>query len=151
MTTATDSEKTPRNADDMLRDALDLIRQAYWHHVRDIAHEAMQNAGDGDFGKPGEDSDDHIREKFDEWLWESIDGDGWVIYTQKAQAVCLVSDNDGAYADEYGEDGIVENGALAWSRLAFAALRADVIERLGIEGFNVNNPAEWIRAQTDNA
>lgn len=61
---------------------------------------------------------------------ETLDAHSWVIYTAKAQAVLATSDNDGAMAEEYGADGVVEDGALQWSRLAYCAMEADVCELL---------------------
>ena len=128
------AKEQPKSADDLLSEAIDLGRKAYWAHVRDIADEIMSQARDGEF-------DD--AEACEEFIHCSIDGDGWVIYTQKAQLVLLCSDNDGAYEDDYGPEGIVEDGAIQWSRLAFCALRADVMESLRVHDFDPSDPETW--------
>lgn len=66
-----------------------------------------------------------------DWLHETIDGHGTVIYTARAQEYVMLSSNDGAYFEEFGPDGAVEDGAINWSRLCYAALMADVNEELG--------------------
>lgn len=70
-------------------------------------------------------------EELDTNLHETIDGHHNVIYTYAARQVLAQSDNDGAYFDNYGTDGAVEDGAINWSRLAYAALMADVQEAIG--------------------
>lgn len=64
------------------------------------------------------------------WLWETIDGHGRVIYTARAQMGLFFSDNDAAYGEEFGDEGIVTDGVINWSTLMFSAFRADVMEEL---------------------
>lgn len=130
--------KDTRSAEDLFRDAIDLARSAYCKHYREIGDEIIQMGRDGEWGY-----DDDAREKLSEYMHETIDSDGWVIYTQKAQMVCCLSENDGAYIDNFGTDGIVDDGAINWSRLAFAALEADVYAYLDAHGFDVNDPSSW--------
>jgi hypothetical protein len=73
-------------------------------------------------------------ESADTWMHETIDGSQRVIYTWQAQNCLLWSDNDGQYAEEFGEDGMVEDGVIQWSRLAFSAFRVDVLEELDTYG-----------------
>ena len=113
-----------RSAEDMLSEALSAMRQAYYQHVRDLAEDIDQFARE---------DKERSREDVLECLHETIDGDRWVIYTHLAQSVCLSSSNDGAAIDNYGTDGIVEDGAINWSRLAFSALEADVLDALDID------------------
>lgn len=132
------AKATTKSADDLFGDAMQLMRDAYWAHVRDLAEDIAGMGRDGEFGE-GEPA----REKMLEYVHETVDGDGWVIYTAKAQAVCLVSDNDGAYADNYGSEGIIDDSGIAWSRLAYAALEADVMGHLDVIDFDVNDPDSW--------
>lgn len=97
-----------------LSEALRPIRSEYWADVHAYVDEAINESS----------SEEDCWERLD----QMIDGSMWVIYTYHAQAVVLVSDNDGAYIDEFGSDGLVTDGALDWSKLAWAAMRADAME-----------------------
>jgi len=66
-----------------------------------------------------------------EYIEQTIDGHHDVIYTYAAQNVCRISRNDGAYFDDFGSEGAVEDGGIAWSKLAYCAMRADVLEQIG--------------------
>jgi hypothetical protein len=66
-----------------------------------------------------------------DWLHDTIDGHHDVIYISCAQDVVRLSRNDGAYFEQFGDDGAVEDGAINWSRLAYCALEADVLEAIG--------------------
>lgn len=66
-----------------------------------------------------------------EWLEQTIDGHHDVIYTYAAMEVCRQSKNDGAYFDDFGSEGAVTDGGIEWSKLAYCALRADVLEAIG--------------------
>lgn len=78
-------------------------------------------------------------------MHETVDSDGRVIYTAKAQAVCLVSSNGGAFVEEFGTDGLVQNGDLHWSGMAYAAIEADIYAELDSRGLDVNEDdlASW--------
>lgn len=133
------------NAEQKLNNAIGLMRDAYRAHVRELAGDIIDHAKD----EPEGDRDSLL-----EYMHETIDGDGWVIYTSKAQAVCLVSSNDDAYVDNYGTDGIVSDGGLNWSAMAYAALEADVLEELDSQGFDVNeeHPGQaWLDSQAEEA
>jgi hypothetical protein len=93
--------------------------QDYLEDVRNVADEFKRKWKAGEF---------EDREAADTWMNETIDGHGRVIYTRQAQECLRYSDNDGAYVDEYGTDGLAEDGCLNWSRLAYAAFMADVYE-----------------------
>jgi hypothetical protein len=76
-----------------------------------------------------------------EWIHETVDGHEFVIYTAKAQSVLAISANDGAYIENYGTEGVVCDGGLNWSGLAYAAMEADLFEALGdLDDFDVNDP-----------
>lgn len=118
-------------------DAISALRAEYYSDLRDIAREIKLAIEDGEI----EDRDSLL-----ERVHETCDGNQWVIYTQNAQVVLLVSSNDGAYGDEYGPEGMVSDGSIEWSRLAYAAMERDLMEQLDSEGVNVNGdtPAEML-------
>ena len=123
--------------DNCARDALNIIRQDYFNDVRDIAAEVLEQAktwhGEGQEGE-------ELRESLDSFLSETIDGCGRVICTSQARLGLLVSDSERAYANDFGPEGMVEDGDIQWSRLMFCALRQDVLKHLDTEGFDVNDP-----------
>ena len=116
-------------AESLMDQAMTLMRRAYYGTIRDMA-EDIKKAIEND-----EISDsDALRER----IHEDCDGSQWVIYTFKAQQVCMASDNDGAYAEDFGDEGIVRDGSINWSALAYAAMERDIYEQLEAEGVNVN-------------
>ncbi len=84
-----------------------------------------------------------MREWFLQSLNETIDAQGRVIYTFQAQLGLLVTEHSGAYVEEYGAEGIAEDGDINWSRLMYAAMERDVYEYLDREGYDVNDPESW--------
>jgi hypothetical protein len=66
-----------------------------------------------------------------DWLHDTIDGHHDVIYTHAAMEVCRQSRNDQAYFDQFGSDGAVDESGIQWSKLAYCALEADVLEEIG--------------------
>lgn len=128
-------EPESRDHNDLLTDAMNAMREAYNAHVTDLAKGLAKEIREGDHGE-GED----CRERLHEVLHETCDGDHWVIWTNKAKAVCLVSTNSGASIDNFGTDGVVKDGDINWSSLAYGALEADLIEALGNEDIDVNDP-----------
>jgi hypothetical protein len=66
-----------------------------------------------------------------DWLHETIDGHHDVIYTYAAMEVCRQSKNDQAYFDQFGSEGAMDESGIQWSRLAYCALEADVLEEIG--------------------
>lgn len=120
-----------RDADKLVNDGLSLLRDVYWKHVRSLAEDIKSAADDKEFTDR-----DGLNERID----ETADGDQWVIYTQKAQLVMLLSENDSAYAEVHGDaEGMVVDGSIAWSVLAYFALRADLVAHLDAVGIDVND------------
>jgi hypothetical protein len=123
--------------DQKLDSALSVIRRDYWQDTRDTA-ESIQSELEGRI------KDQEYGESLREWLIEhideTVDGSARVIYTQSAMLGVFASDNDGAYFDEFGDEGIVEDGSINWSRLCYSAFRADVIHQLEAIGVDVNSP-----------
>ena len=127
-------------ADDYFRQKTNPVkepRQEYWDDVREkaasIECELNSRIDDGENGET-------LREWLIDHIDESIDSAARIIYTRQAQECVMYSDNDGAYFDEFGDEGAVEDGAINWSRLAYSAFRADVLEQLNSIGIDVNNP-----------
>jgi hypothetical protein len=65
-------------------EAVRVLRAEYYSAVRGIVEEALEELGRGNITG---------REGLDEWLWQSIDGSYWVIYTHANFQVIFVSDN----------------------------------------------------------
>ena len=124
--------------------------QDYWEDVRNmaqsIADEIESRANDGELGET-------LREWLQEHIHESIDGSARIIYTRQAQECLIYSSNDGAYFEEFGDEGAVSDGCINWSAIAFSAFERDVIEQLDAIGVDVNEPGpkceecgDWIEA-----
>jgi hypothetical protein len=112
-------------------DAHSVLRADYWSDVRGVAEDLKKRLDEGDFTD---------RDDFMEALDETVDGHSRVIYTFEAQQCLLYSENDGAYAEEMGEAGMVKDGCINWSVLAYFAFRADIIEHLDAIDVDVNDP-----------
>lgn len=108
-----------------------ILTMDYYNDVRSVARGLAQSMKDGEV------------EDFSDAIHEAIDGTQRVIYTWQARCGLLVSDNADAYAEEFGEEGMIVNGAIAWERLMFAAMQADVIKELDVRSVDVNNPRSW--------
>lgn len=114
-----------------LEEAQRVCRADYWQDVRDVADEFTKQWRDGEF---------EDREQAIEWLEQTVDGHGRVIMTYQAQECLLYSDNDGAYIDELGTDGVVKDGSINWSALACMAFKADILEHINqAEDIDVND------------
>ena len=96
----------------------ELSRQDYHKQVRDLAEEAASEHG-------------HATEAGQEWIWETCDGHEWVIYTFYHFQVLQHSENSGYTLDNFGPEGVVEDGQLNTLSLAFGALYGDVMEAYG--------------------
>lgn len=122
----------PRSDEGLADIGRDALRRDYYADVQSIADdavlEAVKSAREGLEADEPTDWDD-VREMSDDHAHESVDGSQWVIYTGRAMDVLRVSENDGAVED-YGTDGIVTDGSVNWSFLAYCAMRADVMERI---------------------
>tara|TARA_R110000824_G_scaffold49501_1_gene139018 strand:- start:756 stop:1091 length:336 start_codon:yes stop_codon:yes gene_type:complete len=101
-------------------------RLEYWAEISEIAAYVTEEARD-------EERDIH------EVLHEQVDSHQFVIYTAQAQEVLAISDNDGAYVDNYGAEGVTKGGSLNWSALAYAAMEADVMAH---DNFNADPEEE---------
>jgi hypothetical protein len=128
-----DASSDPDAMKDMRDRAESILRAEYWQHVRDLGESIVGECRKGEIADT---------KALCERIHEDCDGDSWVIYTAKAMDVLRYSDNSGRYAEEYGTDGLTEGGDIAWSRLAYAALEGDLMERIGAD-LDVNDPESW--------
>jgi hypothetical protein len=99
-----------------------VLRAEYWDDVRTMAEDARRAVKDGEVT----DADG-----MNDWLWETVDGTGRVIYTAQAMDGLRWSEHDDAYFDEglYCEEDFRDG--IPWSKLMFCAMLADVREDLG--------------------
>ena len=118
-------------------DAMGIIRRDYYNDVSDMAEQIIEQAREW-FKEDSLDSSD-----IHQYVHESIDGSQRVIYTVQAQQCLMVSDNDGAYLDDFGAEGIATDAGIKWSLLAYCAFEADILEHLSDEGFDLNDPAAY--------
>ena len=120
-------------------------RQDVEEMAASILEECREEYNNGTKGEP-------LREWLLDHIHESIDGCARVIYTAQAKECVCESDNDGAYAENFGPEGMVTDGCINWSALAYAAFEADVIEELTNRlDFDVNDPTAFFEAEKDEA
>lgn len=116
-----------------------ISAREYRQELRSIAEEAARSCRDGEI-------DSH--EALCDWVHETLDGHQWVIYTGYNWDVLAVSENDGAYVENFGTDGVIADGSLNTAALAYAAMEADLWETLWrFEDFDPNDPdSYWVAA-----
>ena len=124
-----------RSPEDQVSDALSILQGDYYRNTIGGLVACFRDAA-----QSGEIEDQDSAET---WIHETIDGHHDVIYTACAQTVCLVSQNDGAYIDNFGTEGLCEDGAISWSRLAYAAMEADLREALDNDGVDLDAPETY--------
>ena len=112
----------------------------YWTDVKEMADSILDHARE--CHKEGEEGEG-LRESLFTFAHESIDGCSRVIYTKLAQEGLAESPNDGAMVEDFGTDGIVNDGCLNWSAMMYCAMERDVWEFLNKEGFDINNPDDF--------
>lgn len=113
-----------------------MTYQEYWRQVQDMAEEAKSMTQKGEFG-----TGETAREGLDQWLWESIDGHEFAIYTYKAKMMLTHTDNEGYSAENFGAEGLFKDGRIQWERIAFGALYGDVMDTLSrLDDFDINDP-----------
>ena len=116
-----------------------ITENGYWQEIREIVDGIVDEIRTENAGC----SVDILRDAAYERLWETLDGHQWVIYTHYNYQVLSISPNDGYAISEWGSEGIVTDGVLATDRMAFGAMFADCMERLG--------DADWEETETDAA
>lgn len=132
--------------EDPLALAGSILRAWYYGRVKNVAREALGCILDGSIPD---------RDGLESWIDDSVDGTDIVIYTYKAKAALLASDNEDACEDQMGEPySSPESGA-------WFAMRADVLECLHSlaeygagdegpalpEGFDLQDESTWTAAR----
>ena len=110
---------------DLSSDQLEELYRAalardYWQCLHSFAEEIRDECLAGE----------HDSESLDTRIHETCDGSAWVIYTGRAILLLYATDNHDAYTEDFGQEGIVSDGTVNWSALAYCAMRQDLVEKL---------------------
>ena len=119
---------------------VDIVKDA----ASGIIEDAQDQFDDGLSGEP-------LREWLSEYVGETCDGHQWGIYTHYAKRIVCESKNADAYGLNYGTEGMLGEGDINWSGIAYAALEADIYEELDRQGFDVNDPAAYFETANKDA
>jgi hypothetical protein len=109
-------------ADERIEAARRILRADYWADVRGVVDDLRSAIERGHVA----DTDDA-----ETWLHETVDGHQRVICTGQAIEGLLYTDNESAFVEEFGEDGLVRDGNVNWSGLMYCALLADIRAQIG--------------------
>lgn len=112
MKTATEFKYQYSSKDDVISAGRSFAQAEYWQSVRNMAEEAY-----------AENPDDE--EAQDDYLWQSVDGCPWIIYTAQILEVLRHTDNDDAW-QELGE--LSKENTL--QQMAFCAMLQDCRDEL---------------------
>ncbi len=91
-------------------------RAEYWHTLRAIAEDALREYPDDE-------------DQQDEHVFQSVDGNHYVIYTYANLDVLRFTEHDDAYED-FGELPDDKGASGLFAYLAFCAMRADAMDEL---------------------
>jgi len=131
------SKMTNQEREEAVRDAVSVIRGDYYTDVKNMAQQIVDRAGEMF------DDDELTQDALMRYMDESLDSDDRVFTTSKAIMGLLISNNDHAFYDAFGEAGMVEDGDIQWMDLMREAYRMDVYEELEREhDFDINNPED---------
>lgn len=120
-----------RDPEDMLRDAVSLMRRAYYSDISSYAEDIGYEIKRGNI--PDMDA-------LDERIRETADGSQWVIYTWKAQAVAMCSDNNEAGFTDGVLDPSRWTDGLDWSAIAYYAMEQDLRDAMSnVEGIDLDS------------
>jgi len=122
-------KKSPK---DQIQEAERVLRAEYYSHIRSIAREVFEEIANSKIS---------TSDALEEWIHESLDGDSWVFQTYSAQKVLLLSNNDDVYVEEFGTEGLVTDGGINYSAMAFETMKRDLWEDLELFGKDLH---EWI-------
>jgi hypothetical protein len=118
-------------ADERIEAARRILRADYWQDVRNVVDDLRSEISNGTIT----DTDDA-----EVWLHETVDGHQRVIYTAQAIEGLLYTDNESAFVEDFGSEGLTEDDDIAWSRLAYAYFLADIRAQIGdLEQFITDN------------
>jgi hypothetical protein len=109
-------------------EAFSALRQYYFQFVQGRCVIFLD--GCLDLIKHDEVDEDTARENLSQVIEDAC------IYNRDNAITLCASDNDSAYVDNFGADGVVEGGSIRYDRLAYAALEADIMETLDRAGFD---------------
>lgn len=109
----------------------EITRKQYADEITSLVDSMIEEArADGD-----------DEDAFNDRVWQTIDGHQWVIYTHYNFAILYHSSNSDYAVTEWGPDGIVDADGIAWAKLAFGALYADVMDEIASrEDFDPSDP-----------
>lgn len=79
---------------------------------------------------------DPERSKY-EIINDTLDCHNRTVFTKPAQTTVLLSESSGAAIEEFGVDGTVIDGQLNWTKLAYFAMRSDLLKMLRDRGVEV--------------
>jgi hypothetical protein len=134
----TDDTRSPERLYEAARDA---SARAYHAMIRELAEQIVSEARDN--------ADDWREDDLSDYIHQTLDGHAWVIYTARAQMVCMVSESDGVGV----EDGLIDpsefRDCIPWSKLAYCAMEADLREEFECMGFDAYSPMTWKAEQED--
>lgn len=126
--------KGPQEIEDNVNSARAVLTRDYKNDVSSLVESIASAIDSGDVAAG--DGDALI-----EYIDQTIDGTQRVIYTQEAkEGLILGTDNEDAYSDDFGEEGIVQGGSINWSALMYAAMRQDVYSAMERKGINLQDP-----------
>jgi hypothetical protein len=117
--------------------ALTTIGSDYRTDVRDMAEsikdQLIERLASQERGEP-------LREWLVEYIHEAALRSVRVTNGWRAMMGVISALNDGAYFKKFGNEGVLSNGFINWSRLCFPAFEADVIQRLSEINVDVEKP-----------
>jgi len=113
-----------------------MEQHEYWKEIENLGKEVIQECQSGDWS-----TGEQCREAMLDWIHETLDSHHSVIYTGEAMDVLRHSRNDSAMIDNFGSDGVMKDGQLNWSAMAYCAMEEDLMEWLHqADDFDVNDP-----------
>ena len=91
-----------------------------------------------------------LRECLMERVHEHCDGHRQVIMTWRAQALVGYFGTD-AYTDNFGEEGLIKDGDINYSAIAYCILEQAIYEEMRRQGFDCNDPTEFFETEAEEA
>jgi len=120
-----------RDPEDMLTEGIRLMRAAYYSAIRSYAEDIGEDI------KRGSITD---TDALDERISETADSSQWVIYTWRAQAVAMCSDNNEAGFTDGVLDPSSWTDGIDWSVIAYYAMEQDLRDAMSnVEGIDLGS------------
>jgi hypothetical protein len=98
-----------------------ITQTEYWDEIKRIVVDSIDEAREF---APGDEN------RFNESIWQIIDGHQWIIYNHYHTFVLQHSRNENTYFDEFGALANVDSFSEVTVRLAFAAMHQDVWDEM---------------------